>query len=69
MLRCYCDGDAVLSIDEVLGHVLSTSLSSASSLSERLGVVMTGSPRQVSPRAYAGGVRGGSDEPPSGSAR
>ena len=40
----YCDGAAVLSIDEVLGHVLSTSLSSASSLSERLGVVMTGSP-------------------------
>ena len=32
----------VLSIDEVLGHVLSASSSSAPSLSERLGVVMGG---------------------------
>ena len=47
----YCDGATVLSIDEVLGHVLSASLSSAPSLSERLGVVMTGLPRQVSPLA------------------
>ena len=38
----YCDGAAVLSIDEVLGHVLSASPSSAPSLSERLGVVMGG---------------------------
>ena len=38
----YCDGAAVLSIDEVLGHALSTSLSSAPSLSERRGVVMGG---------------------------
>ena len=45
----YCDGAAVLSIDVVLGYALSASLSSPPSLSERLGVVMTGSPRQVSP--------------------
>ena len=38
----YCDGAAVLSIDEVLGHALSASPSSAPSLSERLGVVMGG---------------------------
>ena len=38
----YCDGAAVLSIDEVLGHALSASPSSAPTLSERLGVVMGG---------------------------
>ena len=38
----YCDGATVLSIDEVLGHALSASPSSAPSLSERLGVVMWG---------------------------
>ena len=38
----YCDGATVLSIDEVLGHALSASPSSAPSLSERLGVVMVG---------------------------
>ena len=38
----YCDGAAVLSIDEVLGHALSASPSSALSLSERLGVMMGG---------------------------
>ena len=37
-----CDGAAVLSIDELLGHALSASPSSAPSLSERLGVVMGG---------------------------
>ena len=65
----YCDGAAVLSIDEVLGHVLSASLSSAPSLSERLGVVMTGSPRQVSPLAgprpcYSAWAHGGFFHPP-----
>ena len=38
----YYDGATVLSIDEVLGHALSASPSSALSLSERLGVVMGG---------------------------
>ena len=38
----YCDGAAVLSINEVLGHALSASPSSAHSLSERLGVLMGG---------------------------
>ena len=38
----YCNSAAVLSIDEVLGHALSASPSSAPSLSERLGVMMGG---------------------------
>ena len=38
----YSDGAAVLSIDDVLGHTLSASPSSAPSLSEGLGVVMGG---------------------------
>ena len=38
----YCNDAAVLSINEVLGHVLSASPSSAPSLSERLGVLMRG---------------------------